>query len=140
MRRTRKFRLQELAIAALLEKPTIKDAADSVGIDESTLRHWLADPPILASYSQARRSILDRAVTRLLALTGDAVATLKRNLDSGNVAGEIRAALGVLKGVYQGIEVLDLGREISELRAELERMKHGSESNPAAAWPNQASA
>jgi hypothetical protein len=132
-KRTRKH---EAAIVALLEKNTLQEAAESVGVDERTLRRWLADPPFLAAYHHARRQILDRAVSRLLALSNDAVATLERNLNCGQVAGEIRAAAVVIRECHRGIETLDLGRQLEELRQEIEMVKHGANDrpNPAAAF------
>ena len=56
-------RKQDAAIGALLSRPTISAAAESVGIGEATLRRWLKAPGFLAPYRTARgRDTLEHCV------------------------------------------------------------------------------
>ena len=59
-------RKQDTAIGALLSRPTISAAAESVGIGESTLRRWLKDRDFLAAYRAARREAVSQAVGHAL--------------------------------------------------------------------------
>jgi hypothetical protein len=115
----------ELAVAALLSEPTVEAAAAKVGVGYATLKSWLKDPEFAAAYAEARREVLERSVARLLALTDKAVKALERNLDCGKPSGENRAAALVFEHAYRGVEVLDLARQLAELRAEmLGRLSH----------------
>jgi hypothetical protein len=116
----RMTRQQELAVAALLELPTITAAAAAVGLDESTLRQWLKDPGFAAAYADARREVLERAVTRLVRTLGKAVDALERNLTAERPADQLRAAALVLEHATKGVEVLDLARQLDELRRRIE--------------------
>jgi hypothetical protein len=60
-------------------------------------------------------------VNRLQAASNEAVDTLRRNLDCGNVAVETRAALGVLEQAFRVHEQL----ELEERLAALERATFG---------------
>jgi hypothetical protein len=119
---SRKF---EQAIAALLDLPTVTEAAAAVGVDESTLRAWLRDPAFAAAYADARREILSRTVARLLAVTGKAVEALERNLTAERPADQLRAAALVLEYAVRGVEVLDLTEQVEELKRQVEERQHG---------------
>jgi len=99
----RKF---EQAIAALLDRPTVTEAAAAVGVDESTLRTWLRDAEFQAAYATARREVLERTVARLLAITGEAVEALRRNLTAEKSADQLRAAALILEYATRGVEGL----------------------------------
>ena len=112
-------RKQELAIAALLGQPTIEEAAQTVGVNEKTLRTWLKLPTFHAEFRAARRRIVEGAITRLQQLTLGAVLALHRNLTSGNPAVEIRAAHIILDQSTKAIELDDVLQRIDELEARL---------------------
>lgn len=62
--------VREAAILALLTEKSIADAADRCRVNESTLRHWLADDPTFkAAYDTARRAAFDGGIARVQALT-----------------------------------------------------------------------
>jgi hypothetical protein len=113
-------RKQELAIAALLSSDTVGKAADAAGVAERTLRGWLQEPLFQDAYRAARRQVVEGTLTRLLALCGDAVDALKRNLTCGKPASEIRAALAVLEQTTKGLEATDLLAEIDALKRQLQ--------------------
>src|SRR5687768_6339121 len=72
-------RLEDAALAALLSQPTLAQAAQQAGISESTMLPWLADPAFKARYREARRQVVELAVTNLQQATAAAVETLTRN-------------------------------------------------------------
>src|SRR5713226_9656727 len=107
--RPRRVRKQEEAIAALLAKPTIVDAAKTAGIGESTLRRWLSKPQFAGNYRAARRQAFEAAIAALQQASGEAVATLRRNLSDPAPQGvQVRAALGILEQAVRAVEVMDL--------------------------------
>jgi hypothetical protein len=108
---------QEAAITALLTEKTHVEAAKKAGIGEATLRRYLTQPEFVAAYRQARRAIVEDAVTALQKAATAAVKTLERNLDCGNLVVETRAAQLVLEQAFRGAELLDLAQRIEELEA-----------------------
>src|SRR5204862_4497344 len=108
-------------------EPTIGQAASKANVSESTLLRWLADPSFKARYRDARRQVVDLAVTGLQQATSEAVATLSRNLKCGVPASEIAAAKAVLDFAVKGVELVDLAERVealesaSELAAEREK-------------------
>jgi hypothetical protein len=78
---------REHAIAALISCPTTRDAANACGVAPVTLWRWLQDPSFAAQYRAARQQVVEHAISSLQLAMGDAVATLRRNLNSENPAG-----------------------------------------------------
>ena len=108
-------RLEDRALAALLSEPTIVQAATTAGISESTLARWLADPPFRARHREARRQVVEQAISALQRATEDAVTTLTRNLRCGVPASEIAAAKAVLDFAVKGVELVDLAERVEQL-------------------------
>ena len=70
--------VRERAILALLSEKTITKAAEKIGIDESTLRRWLADDEAFqTAYASARHAAFQAGMSRVQALTAQAVDTLE---------------------------------------------------------------
>jgi hypothetical protein len=126
-------RLQELAISALLTEPTVEAAAAKVGVSYATLKGWLKDRAFREVYAATRREILEQTVARLLTLTEQACEALRRNLTAERPADQLKATALILEHAARGVEVLDLARQIAELRADVEAIKHGrGDDGPAA--------
>lgn len=100
-------RRMELAIAALLEAPTLPLAARQAGVSERTLANWLKDEVFQAAYRRARGAVLEHAITKLQKAATKAAETLERNLDCGHGPTEIKAAGLVLDHATRLKEVLD---------------------------------
>ena len=58
-------RKQEQVIAALLDRPTIEQAAQQSGLAEKTLRLWMKKPEFQKAYRQARLQLADQAIKHL---------------------------------------------------------------------------
>ena len=110
-----KFRKREFAIAALLQKATIAEAATSVGVSEKTLRRWLQDPDFAAEHRAAQRQAVDLAIAGLKQATGEAVATLRRNLTVGVPSVEVRAATEILSQTARWEELDELAERVKAL-------------------------
>jgi DNA-binding MurR/RpiR family transcriptional regulator len=110
-------RREEIAILALISEPTVVAAAKRAGVSEATLRRWLQDPGFAARYREARREVVDRAITRLQAAAVEAVETLRRNLSSGQPGVEVTAARTLLEQVFRATELLELAERVEALEA-----------------------
>src|SRR5687767_3659604 len=81
---------QEKAIIALLNEPTTKEAAIAAGVSEVTLWRWLQDKEFRASYMEARRLAVQRAIARIQAVTSEAVETLREVMNDKAAKGSER--------------------------------------------------
>ncbi|MDQ3175561.1 MAG: transposase family protein [Acidobacteriota bacterium] len=118
-------RKAEQAIAALLEHPSIDDAAKACGVSKHSLWRWLQRDDFQKRYKQAQRAVVDAAITKLQAATVRAVETLERNLSCGNFFAENAAAQAILTHSFKAIEVRELQEQIDEIKTLIEtRGKH----------------
>ena len=108
-------RNQDAAIGALLSQPTIAAAAQSVGLNEKTIRRWLKEPGFLASYRAARRDALEHCLALLQKAGSAAVGALLQSLQAESEAVRLRAACAILDYSLKGTEILDLEARIAVL-------------------------
>ena len=111
----------QLAILALLSEPTIEKAADAAGISHATMSRWLLRSDFQAAYAVARRRTFEAALARLQNLTGKATDALRRALNCGKTASEIRAAGLILEHAAQAallIEFSDRLRVLEQRKTE----------------------
>ena len=109
-------RKAEQAIAALLEYPTIGEAAKACGVSERSLWRWLQRDDFQKRYKDSQRAVVDSAITKLQAATVRAVETLERNLSCGNFFAENAAAQAILTHSFKAIEVRELQAQIDEIK------------------------
>jgi hypothetical protein len=114
-------RRTEEAIAALLTYPTIREAAASIGVNETTLIRWLNEPTFKAEYQRARHQVLESALTKLQVATGKAVDTLVKLLDGDSPNAACRAAALILEHAQKAQEWIDLTGRVEQLEASLPR-------------------
>ena len=101
-------RKQEALIAALLTEPTHAAAATKAGVSEATLQRWLRLPEFQAAYRQSRRELVEGAVGRLQAATGQAVDTLLAVAKNGAKDGDrVRAAVALLDHAFRALTDAD---------------------------------
>ena len=72
-----KTRRWDEAVAALLSCATIKEAAKAAQIGENTLLRLMQNPEFAALYKEARQAVLGAAMSRLQAISCEAVETLR---------------------------------------------------------------
>ena len=113
----KRHRQADAALAALLSEATIEAAAKKAGIGESTLLRWLAEPIFKARYREARRQVVEHAVSGLQQAAGKAVAVLVAIAEDGAAppAARVSAAKIILDQSFRGMEVLDLAERIEQL-------------------------
>ena len=101
-------RKQEALIASLLTEPTHAAAAAQAGVSEATVQRWLHLPGFQAAYRQARRQLVEGAVGRMQAATGQAVDTLLAVARGGaRDADRVRAAVALLDHALRGLTAAD---------------------------------
>lgn len=99
---------QELLIAALLTEPTYAAAAFKARVAETTIYRWLELPRFRKAYRRARREIVEAAIGRIQAATGQAVETLVTIARQGRRDGDrIRASMALLDHACRGLEASD---------------------------------
>jgi hypothetical protein len=110
-------RKEEVLIAALLTEPTHAAAAAKAGVSEATLQRWLRMPVFQTAYRQARREVVEAAVGRIQAATGEAVNTLVSIAKSGARDGDrVRAAVALLEHAFKGFNLAAPGTIQAEER------------------------
>jgi transposase-like protein len=100
---------QEAVIAALLTEPTYAKAAAKAGVSASTVYKWLRQPAFRQAYRRARQELIEHAIGRIQAATGQAVETLlhvathaRRDSD------RVRASVALINHSLRGLEDGDL--------------------------------
>jgi hypothetical protein len=116
---------QTRAVLALLEQPTLKDAAKAAGVGEATLHRWLKDEAFKAEYMQARREAVRQSIAHLQSATGEAVTCLRAvmNSNSASDAAKVSAARAVLELSIKSVEIEDLAERVKQLESLLEPKK-----------------
>src|SRR5215510_7648941 len=110
---------QERAIAALLVAPSVTAAAQQIGVNENTLLRWLKDATFQAAYREARRSVVQHAITQVQRATGEAVETLRTVMQDPDAPASARvsAAKAILETAIKAVELEDLEARITALEA-----------------------
>ena len=106
-------RKKEQAIIALLEAPTVKEAAEVVGVNPATLYKWMALPEFEEAYRKARHRAMGEAIARLQQASSEAVDTLRDVMgdQEATPASRVTAARAVLELGMRGTEI-----EVIEVR------------------------
>jgi acyl-CoA hydrolase len=111
---------QEQTIAALLTAPNLADAAHHAGIGGRTLLRWLKETAFQAAYREARRAVVQQAITQVQRATGEAVETLRNVMQDREspASAKVSAAKTILETAVKGIEIEDLEARIAALEAQ----------------------
>lgn len=83
----------------------------------STFYRWLKDAAFQAAYREARRAVVQHAMTQLQRATGEAVETLRRVMQNSEspASARVAAAKAVLETAVKGLELEDLEARIAAL-------------------------
>src|SRR5207244_683622 len=84
-------------------------------ISESTLIRWMAEPAFKARYREARRHVVEHAVSQLQQAASEAVDALTRNLACGIPSVEVGSAKAILDQAIKGVELTDLTERVEQL-------------------------
>src|SRR4030095_10520727 len=61
---SKKQRLMDVTIHALLTAPTIAKAAETAGVTEASIRTWLKEPDFRRKYRETRQNLFETALGR----------------------------------------------------------------------------
>ena len=103
----------ETIIASLLSKPTVSEAAKSLGITPQTIYNKMRDDRFRQQYAEARKLMLDENCYKLQGYVSEAIETLARICSNDLEKAQIRinAADAVMRHCYRLTELCDiLGR------------------------------
>jgi AcrR family transcriptional regulator len=110
-------RRQERALVALLENDgaSLALVAKKAKISESSLYRYMKNPIFLAEWRALRAAGVERAIAGLQSLAGQAVETLKKNLDTGNRPSEVRSAVSILRQSLDAVDLFDLAERVARV-------------------------
>ena len=118
-------RKKEEAIATLLTKRNVEEAAHAAGIGTRTLMRWLQIPEFQKAYREARRQAFGQSIARLQQATSAAAATLMKIMvdPSAPASVRVRAADSIFDHAAKAIEIEDIESRVTELERAAEASK-----------------
>lgn len=116
---------QEKAILALLEQPTIREAAQACKVGETTLYAWLNDADFVAEYRAARQRVFEAMLSSLQGASNEAVrALLAITKDEQAPSGSrVAAARSILEFSLRARTELEVEQRLQALEQQLSRME-----------------
>lgn len=116
---------QTKALLALLEYPSITQAAKVSGVNRSTLHRYLADEKFQTEYRKRRRELFSQTTAVLTKISSAAVMVLYEILSDKSlpVTGRVSAARAVLQYSESGLNSESTSFEMAAILAEIDREK-----------------
>jgi uncharacterized protein (UPF0147 family) len=113
---------QEEALIALLNHPTIKKAAEAIGVSERTVHRWLDDPAFSKAFRTARRQAFTHAMSMTQQYAPAAVATLTKVATDATAphAARASAATALLKFSRESIELDELAERVEAIEQQVQ--------------------
>ena len=110
---------RELLLAALLVNPTVREAAASVGIPETTSYNHLRDPDFAQEYKQRKRQVVSEASSYLQLKISAATQIIDDLMTDNEVPPQVRlnAAKTIIDTAYKVIEQAEIIERIEALEA-----------------------
>ncbi len=106
---------REKVLVALLETPSVRDAAKSSGISEATIYNFLRDSEFKTAYREARRQTVETAIAQMQNSASEAVDRLKELQYCENPAVAARCAQIIFENSIKGMETLDILERIERI-------------------------
>jgi phage terminase small subunit len=113
---------QRRMVTAMLSSPTIKDAAQSAGINEATAWRYLQDPALKRALAERQTAVLGHASRRLAREMGAAMDVLCQIMrDEGASDGaRVSAARAVLDSGLRLAELVTLAERVAAIEDRME--------------------
>jgi len=110
------------AIVALLTYRSVGEAAQTVGIGETTLYRWLQDPDFQEAYRDAKFEVVQQALSQLQQCCGEAAEVLREIMKDTTVPPYTRvvAARTILETSIRAVEIDILEARIDKLEQYIE--------------------
>lgn len=111
----------EEIIAALLQSPTVKEAAKSCGMDYTVIYDRLKEPAFKEQYQAARQEVIQQAITYVQSVTAAAIKRLHDIMNDPEVAPQIQvnAAESILRNSLKLTEQGEIMQQLAEIKAAL---------------------
>ncbi len=109
---------REKVLVALLETPSVRDAAKSSGVSEATIYNFLRDSEFKTAYRNARRQTVETAIAQMQNSASEAVERLKELQYCENPAVAARCAQIIFENSIKGMETLDILERLEVLENE----------------------
>jgi uncharacterized protein (UPF0147 family) len=110
---------RELLLSALLVNPTVKEAATSVGVPETTVYNWLRKPDFAAEYRCRKRQAVSEASDFLQSRISSATRIIDEIMNDTDTPSQVRlnAAKTIIDVAYKVIEQAEIIARIEVLEA-----------------------
>lgn len=114
---------QDRFLKALLECASIDEACKKAGINRSTGYKYLKDKEFMDEYRGLRRDAMQQVTARLQKASERAVAVLEEVMNNREspASSRVTSAKNVLDVAYPSLEMDDMQKELSEVRAMVEQ-------------------
>lgn len=111
----------EEIIAALLQSPTVKEAAKSCGMDYTVIYDRLKEPAFKEQYQAARQEVIQQAITYVQSVTAAAIKRLHDIMNDPEVAPQIQvnAAESIIRNSLKLTEQGEIMQQLAEIKAAL---------------------
>lgn len=109
----------ESILAALLIAGSVRAAANTAGVSESTVRNRLQNPDFRAAFESAKSEILQSAVGSMISKINDATSTICELMNDKEAPASVRvsAADAILRHTLRYVGVADIERRLQALEA-----------------------
>ena len=110
------------AIIALLHHKTVAEAANAVGIGETTLFRWLHDSAFKDAYREAKYEVVQQALSQLQRTSSEAVRVLQNIMRDNKASPHTRvtAARIILETSIKAVEIDTLEARLNVLEKHVE--------------------
>jgi phage terminase small subunit len=118
---------QELLLVALLATGEAKRAAEQAGVSETSAWRWLQTEAFQTRYRQARRQLVEVAMSQLQADCGAAARVLREVAEDASVlaSSRVAAAKTILELSIKAVELSDLAERVARLEELLAEQEKG---------------
>jgi hypothetical protein len=120
-------RKQDTLMSALLTAPRLMAAAKQAGLSEVTAWRWLKQDAFQTAYREARRAIVQHAITQVQQVTSEAVATLRKVMKetAHPTSAKVSAAKTVLETAMKAVALEDIEARITALEHAMQPQERG---------------
>src|SRR5690242_5985781 len=118
---TARNRKTELFISALLSSRSVEEAAVKTKIALITARRWMRDPGFIEQFREARKEVMQQAISQIQQATIESIAALREVVVHGESEGSrVAAARTILENGLRSYQFEQLESRVEDL----ERLAH----------------
>jgi AcrR family transcriptional regulator len=117
---------RDKALVALIESPSIVEAANRCGLSKETLYRYLKDADFVKDYRAARRQTVETAIAQMQSAASESVRRLRELQYSENDAVAARCAQIIYESSVKGMETTDILERLEILENEFEKQSEAT--------------